>query len=109
MQLVIENGADVNLMDNGFRSPLLLASSHRNEDVVRILLEKGANVNARNIYGWTPFLAASDPEITQLLIDRGVDCNARDVERVRPSSKACQKSLAKVAHVLLAGDGEHSQ
>ena len=47
LQILIENGANVNLpyaMLN--TTPLMTAAHHGNADIVKLLLERGANVNA---------------------------------------------------------------
>ncbi|MDH4162887.1 MAG: ankyrin repeat domain-containing protein [Nitrospirota bacterium] len=49
--------------------------------IIRILLEKGADVNSRNAAGRTPLLLAAArgrTEIAEMLIDRGADPNALD-------------------------------
>ncbi len=48
--------------------------------VVRLLLEKRANAEARNLYGQTPLHLAvqHDVKTTQLLLDFGVELNVRD-------------------------------
>jgi hypothetical protein len=49
---------------------------------VRKLLEKGANVNAKDIYGWTPLHAAASSghvDVVTLLIEKGADVNAKEI------------------------------
>ena len=41
--------ADVDVQQLGMNSPLLLAASTGNETIARLLLERGANINARNL------------------------------------------------------------
>src|SRR5262249_43182447 len=52
-------------------------------DLVKLLLDAGANVNARDIRNMTALMGAvatdhADPRIVRLLIDRGVDVRAKD-------------------------------
>ena len=61
-------------------TPLIIASALQMEDAVRLLIEKGADVNARNRGGITALMEAasySTPEICELLIQNGADVNAR--------------------------------
>ena len=54
--------------------PLTLAAAYGHVDVVRVLLEHGAEVNAEDFTGWTALHAGSftgDSETVSLLLDRG--------------------------------------
>ena len=49
--------------------------------LVRNLLDKGANVNAKDRNGWTPLMRAAWPgqtEVARLLLEKGADINAKD-------------------------------
>ncbi|KAF8476566.1 ankyrin repeat-containing domain protein, partial [Russula ochroleuca] len=65
-QLLLEHGADVNARiehggddDNG-RTPLHTAANYGRVEVVRVLLEHGANVGAEDNKGRTPLHDATD-------------------------------------------------
>jgi ankyrin repeat protein len=60
---------------------LMTASRNGHFDICRLLIDKGAQLEAKNCYGWTPLhIAASEGyiEIVRLLCDRGADVQARD-------------------------------
>lgn len=95
MELLVQQGADVNILDNDNNSPLHMVAmrdfmsaeqlTQEEEDkavaMVRVLLEKGANPNAQNKLLNTPMhLMASGfgSECVRLLIEAGGDVNARD-------------------------------
>jgi ankyrin repeat protein len=62
-------------------TPLMYAASSRNIEVVRLLLEKGADVNARHSgNGGALMLAAQmgNPGIVKLLVEKGADVNLRN-------------------------------
>lgn len=40
-------------------TPLLMAATYGQVDIVKLLLEKGAEVNTKNAHGWTPLMGAS--------------------------------------------------
>ena len=42
-------------------------------DIAKLLIENGANVNARDIYGLTPYHTTGDSDIAKLLIKNGAD------------------------------------
>jgi ankyrin repeat protein len=81
-ELLISAGADVharsrNPMKN---TPLHAAAAGRNQEAVRVLLEHGAEVNARQEGGWTALHAASlngDAEMARVLIAGGADVQMR--------------------------------
>ena len=63
------------------RCALEIAASSGHPEMVRLLLDRGADVNAPNFWGGTAITAAAvsgDPEATRLLIRHGADVNAND-------------------------------
>ena len=65
-------------------TPLHIAASGNDLQKVVLLLEKGAELEARDTDGWTPLMfaaaASSTPEIVALLIEKGADALAKDKE-----------------------------
>ena len=78
----IADGADVNANDKDFVwTPLHYAVRHGHKEIAELLIEKGANVNAKNKYRTTPLHRAAawdHKEVAELLIAEGADVNARD-------------------------------
>jgi ankyrin repeat protein len=74
---LLQGGADVNLKERrGGATPLMHAAAHGSLDTMRLLLDKGADVNARNTGGATALMwAVSEIAKVRLLIDRGADVN----------------------------------
>ena len=78
IKLLIDNGADVNAIDDTGWTPLIIASSTKNVDVVRLLIENGADVNHIDNEGTTPIsiaLSNGNIEIVRSLIENGADDN----------------------------------
>jgi ankyrin repeat protein len=68
---LVEKGADVNLRTS-LSSPLFSACLNNNADMVRLLLEKGANVNDVFDGIWTPLHGAyNSAVVTRLLLEAG--------------------------------------
>lgn len=83
-------------------SYLHFAAQQRNCDVVRTLLDAGADPNARDRGGWPPFIfacARNDFEMTKLLLERGADVNAAnlaDITALHASADADQKEMCEL-------------
>jgi len=61
--------------------PLLSAAGSGCIDVARLLVDRGANVNAKDADGWTPLIKAAQAghaDTVQLLMDHGADMTAAD-------------------------------
>lgn len=71
---LLEAGADVNLASDEGWGPLMNAD----EEVTRLLLDAGADANARTCGGQTPLHVCTSPATARLLVARGADPNARD-------------------------------
>ena len=62
VELLLDNGADINVKNNNDRTPLHYASIENRkemEDVIQLLLSKGADINARDS-NKTPLHLVSD-------------------------------------------------
>ena len=83
--LLIERGAEVDAFGRGWMTGTALHSavSRLQSDVVRILLEAGANPDVRQSAGWTPLHAAAmngDLASMELLLGAGADPTAANDE-----------------------------
>jgi ankyrin repeat protein len=75
---LLQGGADVNMKDRrGGATPLMNAAAFGSVETIRLLLDKGADVNARSASNATALMwAAADLEKVRLLVDKGADVNA---------------------------------
>ena len=82
---LLRKGLDVNARDDqDGRTILMHAAWFGHLDVMRILIDKGADANAKNKNGATALILAADrgnAEIVTFLIDKGADVNAKDGNR----------------------------
>lgn len=82
VQLLLDNGADVNVRIGGrCGSALAVAAHERKKAIVQLLLDNSADVNAKLSGSYGSALAAAayggDEAIVQLLLDNGADVNAQ--------------------------------
>ncbi len=80
LKAALDGGLDPNAKDN--KTPLLIvAAQNGHADIIKLLRDKGANVNARDATGTTALMQAavtgSVPSI-RLLLDAGADIDAKD-------------------------------
>ncbi|KAH8154979.1 uncharacterized protein LAJ45_01512 [Morchella importuna] len=70
----------VNRTDEDGMTALHSATLLGNWDIVKLLLENGADIEARNAEGWTPLLCASitgDHQTASILLEKGADIATR--------------------------------
>lgn len=109
---LLDEGIDINHKNeqNEGRAALHAASENNREDVVRFLLEKGANVNIQDSAGNTPLLYASrygHEGIARILIDAGANVNQRNVEGRIPLHDACWNGYSRQLVKLLLDKGSN--
>ena len=88
VQLLLDHGADINILDNLGRSALEYASgalnwskTSKDEQVVKLIIQAGADVNVKSTLGNTPFIwaaRAGNLKITKLLIEKGANADDTD-------------------------------
>jgi ankyrin repeat protein len=90
--------------DNTERA-LARAALYGHAEAVRVLLDAGANVNARTIISsWTPLMAAASEgkiEIMRILFDRGADINAENPGGTTALTIAARNGHTDTVQVLL--------
>ena len=111
MWFFLERDADVDAVDNNHSTLLHEASSYGNVKVAQLLLERGANINARNKEGHTPlhrvlvrlgyFGGADCFDIIQLLFEHGADVDALDDAQSAPLHVASQSGSTEATRLLL--------
>jgi ankyrin repeat protein len=90
----------------GGATPLMYAALYGDLKSVRLLLEKGADPNAKNDAGATALhWAVDDPEKTRLLLERGADANARSDDAQTPVLIAASRFGSAGAVELLLDRG----
>lgn len=83
LKILLANGNDVNAADpvSGGRTALHWAVKEGKKDMIPVLLEAKANIEAKDRVGKTPLTLASegrDLDVVKMLVEKGADVNARD-------------------------------
>eukprot|EP00501_MAST-03F_sp_TOSAG23-6_P002258 GSMAST32.ASY1.ANO1.2358.1 assembled CDS len=100
INVLLENGADVNYSDHYGSTALLYACENACEEVVKVLIASGADVHHSDNQGRTSLVLATingSTDVVQLLIDSGADVNDALIKAV------CYGRLEIVQKVIAAG------
>ena len=101
-----ESGASANARDASGNSALMLAAVYGDSSCLRLLLDRGADVNAANRVGATALMrAAQDDDKLRLLVERGAKVNARSALGNTPLMLAARPANSHRAVELLLSHG----
>ncbi|XP_044178516.1 transient receptor potential cation channel subfamily A member 1 homolog [Acropora millepora] len=105
IMFLVQQGGDVNVVDNSGSSPLHYAATKGNLTAVRELLQcDGIKIDHMDEYGSTPLHCAvtcSDGKVVKALLDAGADLRAKDDEDRTPIHLACIEGNIDAVLVLL--------
>jgi ankyrin repeat protein len=102
---LIRCGADIEAVA---KNPMKVTALHsaaaaHGGEIVRLLLERGANPNVRQQGGWTPLHAAAqngDAEMVRDLVEHHADPKAKNDDGKTPADIAAEKGHADIAAML---------
>lgn len=103
-RLLEKNVNMVRSLDYMKRSPLHRAASGGKVEIAKILLDSGANVNAKDEYHWTPLSLAAEsnkPEMIKFLLAHGADISARDSDLRTALHRAAEHNSVAAITILL--------
>jgi ankyrin repeat protein len=117
VELLRQNGADVDVRRDDGETPLLSAASFGDLEIVQALLDYKVDVNARGGFNnWSPVHCASFgnpfsatshsgpqllPDVARLLLEHGADVNVQDNNGATPLHVSAEVGTVEVARVLL--------
>lgn len=94
----------INCRDADLYTPLHRACYNNHIQVVKFLLENGANIHAESLEGWKPLHSAahwSQTEAAALLIEAGADINCRSKSGLAPIHLAAQQNNRPLLELFL--------
>jgi|LakMenE01Jun11ns_1017448.scaffolds.fasta_scaffold9943810_7 ankyrin repeat protein len=71
VQLLLENGADIDVLDNYFMTPLHYASNRNHFKTIKLLIKHKAKINVFDDHDRLPIHLTTDQNITKYLLDKG--------------------------------------
>lgn len=107
VQLLIKNGADINLWKKNGASPLYIACIKGHDSIVKILLSQGASINSYSQDGGSLLCKACQEgqrTAVETLLRNGADVNILAKDGSSPLNIACRKRLYEIVRVLLKYD-----
>jgi len=121
VKLLVEHGANVNLVDENGYSPLISACAYNNSNIAKYLIEHGADINQSfflntplNIVyqNGTPLTIAcrnGNEDIALCLLEHGANVNDKDRSGCTPISYACKKGNVNIIRFLMNYGADESQ
>ena len=108
-QHLINHGADINVVDSEYGTALNAACSNGDEAIVRLLLQKGVDIEAaRGIYGATALIEAcstGNESIVRLLLESGAEASkgvlCKSQYKITPLLVAASKGSVDVIQSLI--------
>ncbi len=77
LKSLLDRAGSANLTDERQVTPLMYAAAAGSLEAMRLLIDRGADVNAQNAYGATALMwSVYDPAKVRLLLDHGAEVNA---------------------------------
>lgn len=99
-KLLLTNGSKVNSKNKKpSNTPLHFAAINGDIEIVKMLLDRGANIDAKNQYGRTPLHNAIENkkmEITELLLNRGANINVKSNDGITPLHIAAEREYLQI-------------
>ncbi len=101
--LLVQGGADVEIVDQSGKTPLMIASDRGNEDIIRYLLICGADVNKKDHSNVSALMCSCyyNVNVVQILLDYGANIEDRDNFGCTPLMYSIFHSKLDVAKELL--------
>lgn len=88
LQVFLEAGCEINASTEEFEDPnydltvLMCGALNSNQDIIKFLIDNGADINKRNSLGRTALMYAAkynqNPEVIKILAKEGADLNSKD-------------------------------
>ena len=99
----LDNGADVNFINNNSNTPLIIASQFGDANMVKLLIERGANINYQNSLGNTALHVAAEygtSDTIEALLNAGADIDLKNNKDLLPYDLVTKRKALKNSELL---------
>ena len=103
----LDRGADIEAKDNQYGwTPLICACIYNHTEVVSLLINSGAKIDATDPDGYTPLIWAcsgdeNKMDIVKILLENDADLNAESKSGITPLSKSTLNNHIDIAELLI--------
>ena len=101
---VLEDGIDLNTKNSRGFSPLMMAVSLKRNNIVQVLIDRGADVDCK-VQGFTPLMFAAQEgftDIANILIEANADINEKTNDGLSVLMAAVRDGHIEIIKILLA-------
>ncbi len=104
VELLLQEGADINAKSGFKRTPLHFAASSGHDEIVRLFIEKGAELNENDSFILTPIFQAAyngHQNIVEMLLSNGINLSATEKNSVTLLHAAAISGNPELVEMLL--------
>lgn len=105
LKILIENGADINVLDEQDSAPINIAARRNQTRIVRMLINRGADVNLKGKSGDSPLNSAAghprNSKLIEILISNGADVNVKGACGNTPLHDSIYSGSSEVLETLI--------
>ncbi len=104
VELLLQEGADINAKSGFKRTPLHFAASSGHDEIVSLFIEKGAELNKNDSFVLTPIFQAAyngHKNIVEMLLSNGINLNATEKNSVTLLHAAAISGNPELVEMLL--------
>ena len=106
VEKALNYGANINAQDDIDFTPIHYSARLGHYEAVKLLLEKGARIDIKDTIGELPIHKIENLKVTQILIEKGADINAKNNQLQTPLDNAIRFQKDKTIALLRKHGGK---